>query len=144
MATVLKEYRAYFASIQASLPSDVVLLDTGHTLHDAKIKRIDSNFREKSAEILLNGWNTRHFRTECATSCCSLANDRPGADTDDAARTAATAVSAVLDVSAQTGGDHIFQCDRVFSASRFRLNFVNSPRSPGRMAITSVVPWRAA
>jgi hypothetical protein len=54
---VVEKYDAYYASIRAKLPSDVVLLNAEYTLHDAKVISIDSNFTENTVEMLLNGWD---------------------------------------------------------------------------------------
>jgi hypothetical protein len=54
---VFAEYDAYLASIRSQLPPGLVALDADHTLHDAEVKSIVSDFEAGTVVVVLNGWN---------------------------------------------------------------------------------------
>lgn len=56
---VFHQYRNYFASICSRLPPKLVAFQEEHTLHDAEVKSIVSNFNERSMTMVLNGWNQK-------------------------------------------------------------------------------------
>jgi len=56
---VFQQYENYLASIRPQLPPKLVELEAEHTLHDAEIKHIVSDFNNRTVTMILNGWNRK-------------------------------------------------------------------------------------
>jgi hypothetical protein len=54
---VFEKYEAYLASVRPRLPPTLVALEADHTLHDAEVKSIASDFEARTVVIVLHGWN---------------------------------------------------------------------------------------
>ena len=54
---VFAKYDSYFASISSSLPPALLEFKELHTLHDAEVKVIRSDFEKKNIAIEFNGWD---------------------------------------------------------------------------------------
>ncbi|NKF24265.1 hypothetical protein [Solimonas marina] len=50
-------YRSYLSSVTNQLPEAALALDREHTLHDAEVKRIQSDFSKGTVSLQLLGWN---------------------------------------------------------------------------------------
>lgn len=56
---VLEKYEAYLSSVRSQLPPELVTFEEAHTLHDAEVKSIVSDFNKRSVVMVLNGWNRK-------------------------------------------------------------------------------------
>jgi hypothetical protein len=56
-ASVFKRYDKYLESVASSLPKNLLLLHSDHTLHDAEVKKITSSFDTKIVNVELRGWD---------------------------------------------------------------------------------------
>lgn len=59
--SVFDKYREHYLTIASKLPASMRILEEEHTLHDAKVQSIDSDFAKKEIEIKLKGWD-RSYR----------------------------------------------------------------------------------
>ena len=54
---VFERYEAYMSGIRSRLPPGIVELEAKHTLHDAELKVVQVDLRERSVLLVLDGWN---------------------------------------------------------------------------------------
>ncbi|HEX7891302.1 MAG TPA: hypothetical protein VF522_18255 [Ramlibacter sp.] len=52
-----RRYEAYIASVRPQLPTALLDLWEGHTLHDAEVKRLESRFQDRTVAMALDGWD---------------------------------------------------------------------------------------
>ena len=55
--TTAEKYREFYSSIEAQLPTAIRRLEDEHTLHDARLLKILSDFSNQSLTLILNGWD---------------------------------------------------------------------------------------
>jgi hypothetical protein len=53
----VESYRAHFDAIRSGLPASIVAFDAEHTLHDSKLLRFATDVMNKSAHLVLRGWD---------------------------------------------------------------------------------------
>jgi hypothetical protein len=56
---LFEKYEAYISSIQSAVPPALMSLHSAHTLHDSKVKRIQSDFLARKLFIELSGWDRK-------------------------------------------------------------------------------------
>jgi hypothetical protein len=61
---VFIKYQRYIESVRDRLPAAALAFDASHTLHDAEVKLIVSDFEERTLQLTFLGWNTAF---ECKT-----------------------------------------------------------------------------
>ena len=54
---VFERYERYLASIRPKLPAPLVTFEAEHTLHDAEVKRITSEFHNRTVVMKFEGWD---------------------------------------------------------------------------------------
>ena len=57
--TIGEKYYEYYKSIVSKLPAKLIDLEDNHTIHDANIKNIHSNFNNQIVSIYLRGWDRK-------------------------------------------------------------------------------------
>ncbi len=55
--SVFERYQEYLSSVSSQLPKNLLSIYNEFTLHDANVKEISSNYRDRSVTIRLNGWD---------------------------------------------------------------------------------------
>ena len=55
--SVIKKYHDYYSSISSQLPTEILVLEKEHTLHDSNIESLHANFINKTIIIHLDGWD---------------------------------------------------------------------------------------
>lgn len=56
---VFERYENYLASIRSQLPPELIVFEAEHTLHDAEVKNIVSDFDGRNVTMILNGWSRK-------------------------------------------------------------------------------------
>jgi len=56
---VFERYQAYLDSVRTQLSPELVDFQDHHTLHDAEVKGIVSDFSNRTVVMVLNGWNIK-------------------------------------------------------------------------------------
>lgn len=54
-----RQYASYLSSIREHLPPALLELEDRHTLHDAKLKILQTDIPGQSVLMILNGWNQK-------------------------------------------------------------------------------------
>jgi hypothetical protein len=55
--SVIEKYQAHYNSIENNLPYNIREFETEHTIHDANVKGIESDFEKRNVQISLLGWD---------------------------------------------------------------------------------------
>jgi hypothetical protein len=70
-ATVAVQYANHFETIRSELPRDLVELHDHHTIHDARVTKLDLNRDQARLVLVLNGWDTS-FKHRIQYTLCFL------------------------------------------------------------------------
>jgi hypothetical protein len=54
---VFERYERYLTSIRSKLPAPLITFEAEHTLHDAEVKNITSDFQDRTVVMRFEGWD---------------------------------------------------------------------------------------